>query len=236
MPGSRSTALRLAVLSGCAGGGSGVTPAPSASVTPAPAPCRGIAIDAHSAALATVSKNVMSSYYPGGVPTTGAWTFDRFMQAIPIMIGVDLAAPFTNASSRTQTWDATVLANATYDVVEIHPTGPNTSGLQRRRQRARTRGRRVRERYRASAERAGRFRLATPCSRRALPVCLRCMRTTASLQRSRSRTTLAPSPVRQKRTAKPSTIERLPTYGRARTHQRSHPSAVPFELRCAHGA
>lgn len=161
----------------------------------------------------------MSSYYPGSVPSTGAWTFDQFMQAIPIavgaqvaitvnygsnqnctdgadpneaaawvdyanntqhygikywtigneqyfagpqftpdlhtpataseyaslvatqfyplmkakdptiMVGVDLAAPFNNASSRTQTWDSTVLANAKYDFVEIHPTGPNTSGL-----------------------------------------------------------------------------------------------------------
>jgi len=46
-----------------------------------------------------------------------------------IMVGVDLAAPFNNASSRTQTWDSTVLANAKYDFVEIHPTGPNSSGL-----------------------------------------------------------------------------------------------------------
>lgn len=161
----------------------------------------------------------MSSYYSGPVPSTGAWTFDQFMQAIPIpvgaqvaitvnygsnqnctdgadpneaaawvdyanntqhygikywtigneqyfagpqftpdlhspataseyaalvatqfyplmkakdpaiLIGVDLAVPFNNASSRTQTWDSTVLANAKYDFVEIHPTSPNTSGL-----------------------------------------------------------------------------------------------------------
>lgn len=161
----------------------------------------------------------MGSYYPGPVSASGAWTFDQFMEAIPIpsgaqvaitvnygtnqdctggadpneaaawvdyanntqhygikywtigneqyfagpqftadlhnpsssseyaqlvdtqfyplmkakdptiMVGVDLAAPFNNASSRTQTWDQTILQNARYDFVEIHPTGPNNSGL-----------------------------------------------------------------------------------------------------------
>jgi hypothetical protein len=167
---------------------------------------------------ANTYSSCMGSYYSGPVPSTGAWTFDQFMQGIPIpvgahvavtvnygsnqnctdgadpneaaawvdyannthhygikywtigneqyfagpqftpdlhapataaeyaslvatqfyplmkakdptiQIGVDLAAPDNNASSRTQTWDSTVLSSARYDFVEIHPTPVNASG------------------------------------------------------------------------------------------------------------
>jgi len=37
-----------------------------------------------------------------------------------IQIGIDLVVPGNNASSRTVPWDSTVLANATFDFVEVH--------------------------------------------------------------------------------------------------------------------
>jgi hypothetical protein len=44
-----------------------------------------------------------------------------------IQIGVDLVVPDNNVSSRTMPWDATVLANAQFDFVEVHWYGASTS-------------------------------------------------------------------------------------------------------------
>jgi len=68
-------------------------------------------IDLHSpAGSATYANLVATQFYP-------------LMKAQDptIQVGVDLTAPNTNASAVTQTWDATVLQNAKYDFVEVHP-------------------------------------------------------------------------------------------------------------------
>jgi len=46
-----------------------------------------------------------------------------------IQIGVDLVVPDNNASTRTMPWDSTVLANASFDFVEVHWYGSNPANV-----------------------------------------------------------------------------------------------------------
>jgi hypothetical protein len=46
-----------------------------------------------------------------------------------IQIGVDLVVPDNNASTRTRPWDSTVLANASFDFVEVHWYGSNPANV-----------------------------------------------------------------------------------------------------------
>jgi hypothetical protein len=77
----------------------------------------GPTVDLHTPpGAATYANLVATSYYPN-------------MKAVDpaIQVGVDLAAPSNAASAQTRTWDQTVLANATYDFVEVHPVPANTT-------------------------------------------------------------------------------------------------------------
>jgi hypothetical protein len=78
------------------------------------------------ATLATPDFNVSPSS-PGSLGSTTyanliTTQFYPLMKAMDpsIQIGVDLAVPENNASSRTMPWDSTVLANAKFDFVEVH--------------------------------------------------------------------------------------------------------------------
>src|SRR5215469_16405121 len=74
--------------------------------------------DAGSVGSATYASQVASQFYP-------------LMKAKDptIQIGVDLVVPDNNASTRTAPWDSTVLANASYDFVEVHWYGSSPANL-----------------------------------------------------------------------------------------------------------
>jgi len=74
--------------------------------------------DPGSVGSATYANLVASQFYP-------------LMKAkdSSIQIGVDLVVPDNNASTRTMPWDTTVLANASFDFVEVHWYGSSPANL-----------------------------------------------------------------------------------------------------------